>query len=145
MLNFKVINIDSHLKLRSSANSSSEENVIAKLSNGTHLLSIKRAVNGNWNQVVTDDGTIGYVSGDYLQFVSDVTNCNTNKTVITNDGIGVKVRCGPSTTVDQVTSVPDGTVVTVINTGTYNNDGYAWDRVILNGGTQGFVAAKFLK
>ena len=140
----KVINVSagSSLNLRESASTSSA--VQAKLKSGEHVLSIERAVNGNWQKVVTDNGKIGYVSGDYLQFVADVTNCNVKKTVST-DGSTVFVRSGPSTSLKEITSIPKGTQVTVINTGTYSFDGYLWDRVILNNGVQGFIANQFLK
>ena len=108
-------------------------------------MSIKRAVNGNWHQVVTDDGKIGYVSGDYLSIISDQLNCNIKKTVRTADGIGIKIRIGPSINVDQAGTLSDGTTVTVISTGIYNIDGYDWDRILLNDGRQVFAPARYLK
>ena len=139
----QVVNISSFLRLRDGA--STDSNVLAELQNGTHLLSIKRAVNGNWHQVVTDDGKIGYVSGDYVSIISDQLNCNTRKVVKTADGIGIKIRIGPSINVDQAGTLSDGTTVTVISTGIYNIDGYDWDRVVLSDGRQVFAPAKYLK
>ena len=142
-MDVKVVNVSSTLNVREDASTSS--NIITKLTDGTQLLSIKRAVNGNWHQVVTDDGIIGYVSGDYLEFIPDRTNCNIQKVVRTESGIGIKIRIGPSIYVDQVGVLSDGTVVTSINTGTYYIDGYAWDRAILDDGRQVFAPADYLK
>ncbi len=130
--------VGSTLNLRESASTSSTS--LKKLSNGTHLISIKRAVNGNWHQVVTDDGTIGYVSGDYLQIVNDVIKCNVKKITTSN----VYARIGPSTSTDSLYLVSAGTSVTVINAGAYNIGGYTWDRVILPDGAQAFIANKYL-
>ncbi len=139
----RVKDVSSTLQVRAEPNTSSK--VLEKLSNGTELLSVKRALNGNWQQVVTNSGKIGYVSGDYIEFISDKTNCNKKKVVKTESGIGVKIRIGPSIELDKISALPDGTEVTVINTGTYHMDGYSWDRIILKDGTQAFAPADFLK
>ena len=142
-MDVRVIDVSSHLKVRAEPNTRSS--VLEKLSNGTELLSVKRALNGNWQQVVTDSGTIGYVSGDYLEFISDRTNCNIKKTVRTESGMGVNARIGPSTNLDIIRSVPSGTEVTSINTGKYYIGGISWDRVALNDGTQAFISSEYLK
>ena len=134
----KVV-VDSILHLRESASTSSKS--LRDLSNGTHLLSVKRAINGDWNQVVTDDGEIGYVSGDYLQFINDVTTCNIKKVTNTR----ANARIGPSTSSDWVLyTLNEGTTVTVIDSERYYIDGYTWDRVILPDNTQAFIASKYL-
>ena len=137
------VTAQSGLWIRKEANENSEK--IRLLSLGENILSVKRGINSNWHEVITKDGKIGYMSGDYLKQISDITNCNYTAKVKTNDGDGCNVRIGPSTSVDTENSIPDGTQVTVINTGTYNLDGYSWDRVILNNGSQGFIANKFLR
>ncbi len=142
-MDVRVIDVSSHLKVRAEPNTRSS--VLEKLSNGTELLSVKRALNGNWQQVVTDSGTIGYVSGDYLEFISDRTNCNIKKTVRTESGMGVNARIGPSTNLDIIRSVPSGTEVTSINTGKYYIGDISWDRVALNDGTQAFISSEYLK
>ena len=138
----KVVNVSSSLNLR--AEPSTNSKILAKLSGETQLLSIKRSINGNWHQVVTDNGIIGYASGDYLKIIADRTNCNKQKVVKTADGVGVKTRIGPSIYVDQVGTLPEGTVVTSINTGTYYIDGHSWDRLVLNDGRQVFVSSAYL-
>ena len=117
--------------------------MLKEIKNGTHLVSIERAINGNWNHVVTDDGIIGYVSGDYLQIVPDIIKCNIKKTVKVNSG--VNIRLGPSTNTRQIGRLSQGTEVRTINEKAYNIGGYEWDRVVLNDGRQGFIASEFLK
>ena len=85
------------------------------------------------------------MSGTYLKQVSDVTNCNYTARVKTNDGSGCYVRMGPSLNLDRITALVEGTTVTVINEGTYNNiDGYNWVRVIIPDGRQAFMPSKYL-
>ena len=112
---------------------------------GTVLLSVKRGINSNWQQVITTDGLIGYVSGTYLEQIDDVKTCNYKAKVKTNDGNGCNVRIGPSTRLDKVTALSDGVEVTVIDNSTYKNiDGYDWSRVVLSSGTQVFIPSRYL-
>lgn len=139
----KVANVSSVLNVRENANTNSK--ILVQMSNGTKVLSIKRNVNGNWHQIITDNGIIGYVSGDYVEIIADRTNCSKTKVVQTVEGTGIKIRMGPSIYIDQVGTLSDGTLVTSINTGTYYIDGYYWDRIILGDGRQAFAPTKFLK
>ena len=137
----KVVNVSSTLNIREQSNTKS--NIIAKLPAETKLLSVKRNVNGNWHQVVLDDGTIGYASGEYLEFIDDRTNCNITKKVIASGGLNM--RTGPSTSLDIIQNIPENSTVTVINSEMYNKDGYIWSRIVTSSGTQGFVANNYLK
>ncbi len=131
------------LWIREAADTSSK--TIKLIKSGEIILSVQRGINSNWHKVITQDGTIGYMSGDYLKQVNDVTNCNYTAKVKTADGIGCNVRIGPSTSLDIVTAIGEGATVTVINEKTYNNiDGYNWYRVRLTNGQQGFMPANFL-
>ena len=108
------------------------------------ILSVQRI--SNWHKVITKDGLIGYMSGDYLTQVADETNCNYNAVIKTNDGNGCNVRIGPSTKLDKIIALSDGTTVTVINEGTYNNiDGHNWCRIKMSDGRQAFMPASYLK
>ena len=119
--------------------------VIGTIGQGQIVLSVQRGVNSNWQKVVLPDGTIGYMSGTYLQQVSDVTNCNYIAYVKTADGTGCNIRVGPSTSLDKITALADGTRVTVINEGTYNNiNGFNWVRIVLSDGRQAFMPSKYL-
>ena len=141
-INVKVV-ADGGLNLRSEANTNSS--VIKLVSNGEIILSVQRGVNSNWQKVVLNDGTVGYMSGAYLQQVNDVTNCNYSAYVKTSDGSGCYIRVGPTTKVDRITALSDGTWVTVINEGTYNNiDGFDWVRILLSDGRQAFMPSKYL-
>lgn len=132
-----------NVRFRKEANTDSQ--IITTFSSGTILLSIQRGINSNWQKVITTDGTIGYVSGEYLKQVNDITTCNYSKVVTTKDGIGCKVRYGPGLNAPQMTSLPDGTIVTVIDDSTYKDiDGYDWYRITLSNGKQGFMPGKYL-
>jgi len=132
-----------NLNLRSEANTSSR--VIKTIPEGEVILSIQRGINSNWQKVVLKDGTVGFVSGTYVQQVADVTNCKYTAYVKTSDGSGCYVRVGPTTKVDRVTALAEETQVTVINEGIYNNiDGYNWVRILLQDGRQAFIPSKYI-
>ena len=141
-INVKV-NANGGLKLRSNASTSSD--TIEIIPNGTILLSVQRGINDNWNKVITSDGKIGFMSGNYLEVVDTVKNCNYTARVKTNDGSGCKVRVGPSTNLDRITTLTDWTTVSVIEKGTYNGiNGYDWCRIIMDDGRQGYMPLKYL-
>ena len=138
------VNANGGLNLRSDANTNSS--VIKTIAKGEILLSVQRGINSNWQKIVLNDGTVGYMSGTYLQQISDVTNCNYTAYIKTADGSGCYVRVGPTTKVDRITALSDGTRVTVINEGTYNNiDGFNWVRILLSDGRQAFMPSKYLR
>ncbi len=131
------------LWLRKEASTSSD--TLRLIPQGEVVLSVQRGINSNWHKVILTDGTIGYMSGTYLKQVSDVTNCNYTARVKTNDGSGCYVRMGPSLNLDRITALVEGTTVTVINEGTYNNiDGYNWVRIRIPDGRQAFMPSKYL-
>ena len=131
------------LNLREEASESSR--VIKTIDTGTIVLSIQRGINTNWQKIVLQDGTVGYMSGTYLTQVNDVTTCNYTAYVKTADNSGCKIRIGPSIYLDKITALSDGTNVTVIDDSTYKNiDGYDWSRIILKDGTQAFMPSRFL-
>lgn len=141
-MNFKVV-ANGGLNLRSEA--SADSSVIKLVPNGEIVLSVQRGINSNWQKVMLNDGTIGFMSGTYLQQVADITNCNYSAYVKTADGSGCYIRVGPSTKTDRITALADGTWLTVINEGTYNNiDGYNWVRIMLPDGRQAFMPSKYL-
>ena len=141
-INVKVI-ANGGLNLRKEADSNSE--VIKLIPQGEIVLSVKRGINSNWQKIVLNDGTIGYMSGTYLQQVDDVTNTYYWAYIKTADGIGCNIRSGPSIQLDKITALADRTSVIVINEGTYNNiDGYNWVRILLLDGRQAFMPINFL-
>ena len=150
----KVINITSNLQIREQPNTSS--GVVGKLYNGDTVVSVERGINGNWNKIVTDkqgsDGynIVGYVSGEFLQFINDKSNVNYRATVKTADGIGVNVRYGPSIDFGKAGALADGVTLTVISHGVYHtisNDkkyDFWWDWCVLDDGRKVFIPTNYL-
>ena len=134
-----------YVRIRAEANTNSE--ILRELPNkGTRLLSLQRGINSNWQKVITTDGLIGYISGDYVRQINDITTCNYSAIVKTNDGDGCNVRVGPSTRADRITGLADYTQVTVIDNSTYRNiDGFDWCRIIIPNGLQAFIPSRYLK
>ena len=145
-----IVNTESSsLALRSEASTSST--VIARYDKGTVLLSVRRGINSTWQHVVTKDGKVGYMSGEYLKQVSDEIKCNYKAYVKTQSSGGLNVRTGPSTTAgfSKVDYLPDYTEVTVIDDSTYSgyegSDWVKWTRIILSDGRQAFVPSSYVK
>ena len=138
--NVQVINIDTSLIVRNGPGTQYPE--IERLQNGTTMLSVERYNNG-WQKVITPSGTIGYCSGEYLQFINDITNCNERVAIQTNTE--VNVRIGPGTSFSSLGVFGNGTTGTRILKGAYNANGYTWDLVIFDNGVKGFVATNYLR
>ena len=132
------------LYIRENADSNSKQ--LKLIPKGEVILSVQRGINSNWQKVITKDGIIGYMSGTYLQYVNNVTNCNYSAKVTTNDKSGCYIRVGPSTRLDKLGGLTEGTTVRVIEKGIYNNiDGFDWCRIQLSDGRQAYMPTKFLK
>ena len=131
------------VNVRSGANSSS---IITTVNTGDTLLRIEKAatkIGGYyWDKVVLPDGRKGYIARDYIVEIADITNCN--DTVIVNTS--VNLRNGPGTTnTTIITTLTKGQVLTRIEIGKYNIDGYIWDRVKLSDGRQGYIAQNYIE
>ena len=144
-----VVNTESSaLTLRSGASTSSSS--IAKYAKGTVLLSVRRGINSTWQHVVTKDGKVGYMSGEYLKQVADEKTCNYRAHIKTQSSGGLNVRTGPSTTegFSKVDYLPDYTQITVIDDSTYKgyegSDWVQWSRIILTDGRQAFVPSSYV-
>ena len=148
-MNVVVNTSSSTLALRSGANTSST--VIARYSKGTVLLSVQRGINSTWQHVVTKDGKVGYMSGEYLKQVNDEYKCNYKAYIKTQSSGGLSVRTGPSTRegFSKVDYLPDYTNITVIDDSTYkgyeDTDWVQWSRIILSDGRQAFVPSSYVK
>ena len=138
----QVYDIQTSLIVRTGPGTQYAEIEGERLQNGTVLLSIERYENG-WQKVITPSGTVGYCSGEYLQFINDVTNCNERVAISTNTN--VNVRIGPGQSYASLGTFRDGTTGTRILKDAYFADGYTWDLVILDDGTKGFVASRYLR
>ena len=120
-------------------------NKIATVNTGDVLLRIEMAstVNGGyyWDKVVLTDGRKGYIARNFIVETPDITNCN--DTVIANTS--VNLRNGPGTDgTTVITTLVKGQVLTRIETGKYNLNGFIWDRVKLADGRQGYIAQKYI-
>lgn len=71
------------------------------------------------------------------------TEVNERVQVIANGSLNV--RSGPGTTYDVVTSVAQGTLVTRIRKAVKTANGYTWDKIRLDNGTEGYVATNYLQ
>ncbi len=140
--NVQVYDIQTSLIVRTGPGTQYAEFEGERLQNGTVLLSVERYENG-WQKVVTPSGKVGYCSGDYLQFINDVTNCNERVAISTTGS--VNIRIGPGTDFASLGTFRDGTTGTRILKGVYTANGYTWDLVILDDGTKGFVASNYLR
>ena len=132
------------VRIRSGAGTS--YSIIDEVNTGYELLRIELATSTNegfyWDKVVLPDGTKGYVARNYLVQMPDSTNCN--DTVITNTS--VNLRNGPGTEGTKIiTMLIKGQVMTRIETGKYNLNGYIWDRVKLSDGRQGYIAQNYIE
>ena len=124
---------------------STNSNVLATVNTGDVLLRIEVASqieNGYyWDKVVLPDGRKGYLARNYIVEIADITNCNDTATTNTS----VNLRNGPGTTgTTVITTLMKGQMVTRIETGKYELDGYKWDRVVLADGRKGYVAQNYL-
>lgn len=120
--------------------------VLATVNTGDILLRIETATattNGYyWDKVVLPDGRKGYMVRNYIVEISNVTNCN--DTVMANTS--VNLRNGPGTSgTTVITTLVKGQMLTRIEKGKYNLDGYIWDRVVLADGRNGYIAQNYIE
>lgn len=105
---------------------------IGLISDGTTVVILERT-NSDWYKI-NYNGTVGYVSTDYLTDVTNVENFSARGTV--NDS-GVRMRSGPSTDNDVVASFNEGAVLDVIGI----NRG--WYKVSTSSGT-GYIRSDLM-
>ena len=93
-------------------------------------------ISGNWIKVTYNSKT-GYVYKDYISTVSTSNTVTSTSVKYVNSSSGLNVRKGPSTSYDKVTTLVNGTKVTVIST----NNG--WSK-ITSGNVTGYVSSSYL-
>lgn len=57
----------------------------------------------------------------------------------------LNLRSGPGTSYSIIASIAEGTIVTRIKEAVTNANGYIWDKIRLNNGTEGYVATNYLE
>ncbi|MDY3244697.1 MAG: SH3 domain-containing protein [Candidatus Limiplasma sp.] len=97
------------------------------------------SISNGWYRVETPDGRTGYMYGQYLQPTSSMTPVpNTNATVVSGNGYGVRMRSGPSTTYAVLRKWPVGTRAIILA------EGQNWCRISV-GGNVGYMMSQFLR
>lgn len=98
------------------------------------------SISNGWYRVETPDGRTGYMYGQYLQPTSSSMTpvANTNATVVSGNGYGVRMRSGPSTTYAVLRKWPVGTRAIILA------EGQNWCRISV-GGNVGYMMSQFLR
>ena len=98
------------------------------------------SISNGWYRVETPDGRKGYMYGQYLQPTSSSMTPvpNTNATVVSGNGYGVRMRSGPSTTYAVLRKWPVGTRAIILA------EGQNWCRISV-GGNVGYMMSQFLR
>ena len=98
------------------------------------------SISNGWYRVETPDGRTGYMYGQYLQPTSSSMTpvANTNATVVSGNGYGVRMRSGPSTTYSVLRKWPVGTRAIILA------EGQNWCRISV-GGNVGYMMSQFLR
>ena len=135
----RYVNSSSGLNVRKGPSTSYDK--VSTLSNGAKVTVI--STSNGWSKITTESVT-GYVDSSYLSSsssssnnTSSNSNSQTSVTKYVNSSSGLNVRKGPSTSYNKITTLANGTKVTVTST----NDG--WSK-ITTGSTTGYVDSSYL-
>ena len=90
---------------------------------------------GDWYQLKTPQGKIGYIRGDYLK----VESVTVKTATVYNAGTGLNFRTGAGTDYRSIGKLPNGTVVTVLE------ENGKWFKVRIEDGTVGYAYASYLR
>ena len=130
--------VDTNINIRKEKSTESE--IIAKVNTGDVLLRIEKGlikVNDYiWDKVVLSDGTVGYISTQFLQTAEQIITCE-EKAYINNNAV---VRNGPG--IDKTTEickVQSGETVTILEKAKYTINETSWDKIKLENGTIGYI------
>ena len=113
---------------------STSYSIITSLSNGTKVNVISSS--GGWSKITTGS-TTGYVSNQYLSNSAPSSSSETSTTKYVVANVGLNVRKGPSTSHAVVTTLANGTKVTVKSTSN------GWSK-ITTGNITGYVSSSYL-
>ena len=126
------------------AGPSTSEAVVTRLNKGSIVTRVDNTgrynINGIiWDRVELSDGKKGFVSRAYISNIEKTENVykvNVNDYLIMRSAPGVKSS--------QIRFLQSGVLVTVLEKGTNEIDGYTWDKIITAEGATGYVASKYL-
>lgn len=138
------------LNLRSSASTTSS--VVTVLPTGAELTVTSVESNG-WLGVRTGSGRTGYVSGEFVEYVSGPTDTpdpepepdpdpdgfEVGQTVRVTAEPSLNLRAGPGTSYEAITSLTTGVLLTITSV-----ESNGWLGVRTSGGTTGFVSGEFV-
>lgn len=120
----------SSLKIRSGP--STGYDVLSTITKGTMVSVIGES--GNWYYVELSNGVKGFAYKDYIQKGSGYKTCTIKGVSST-----LNIRSGPGTTYNVVTSVANGTVLTLLD------DSASWYKVKTSDGKEGYVSSEYVK
>jgi len=96
----------------------------------------------NWDRVKLADGRQGYIAQNYIEAIGNGNPGVTTQTelikVICNSGL--KVRELPGTNQKVLTYLDKGNILTRVEAGVSNVNGYIWDKVVTDTGIEGYIA-----
>ena len=126
------------LRLRDGASSDAE--TISAYYTGTVVTILGGS--GQWYHVLTPDGKTGYMHSGYLTITGSITGGqvdeNTEATVVSANGLAVRLRSGPSVNYPILATYAVGTPLTILSTGE------TWSKIRINGRT-GYMMNDFIK
>ncbi len=120
------------LRLREGASTSTS--ILATVGKGTEVVVLENQSNG-WYKVDMD-GTVGYMSADYLT-VSVHADTNLGTGTLNTDGASLNMRSGPGTSYNKIASIPSHATLTIL--GLENG----WYKTSYNGVT-GYVSSDYI-
>lgn len=97
----------------------------------------------NWDRVKLADGRQGYIAQNYIELIGANHNPgNATQTelikIICNSGL--KVREAPGTNQKVLTYLDRGNILTRVEAGVSNANGYVWDKIVTADGIEGYIA-----
>lgn len=132
--------------LRLRAEASFDAQTLASYYTGTVVTVLGSS--GKWYQVTAPDGRTGYMYSQYLTINTSSSGGSTSgydniaATVVSANGLGVRLRTGPSTAYGVLGVYPVGTSATILRSGSYwhyvrigNRTGYMMSQFLSTGGS----------
>lgn len=96
----------------------------------------------NWDRVKLSDGRQGYIAQNYIEPIGNGNNGNIPQVelikIICNSGL--KVREAPGTNQRVITYLEKGDILTRLEAGVSNANGYTWDKIVTAQGIEGYIA-----